>query len=178
MLSQGYEYSAIEGCLLHYGYTKKQMDDILSGIDRKHHVSKKAYKIDELDKETYYYMRGIIADYIKKQLDHGYQLEEIKSALINYGHDKKLVNDAFSFIGKTVRAKAPLGKAFIVSLVLLAGFVFVLGITIGEEPGVVVVAFLPALITIIIICGLLSIQKLSSIRKLLPILAIIIVIIA
>jgi predicted neutral ceramidase superfamily lipid hydrolase len=52
-----------------------------------------------------------------------------------------------------------------------------LGATLGEGPAVVLVAFLPAFITITIICGLLSIGKLKKIRKLLPILALMIVIV-
>lgn len=177
MLRQGYPFDSIENCLLHYGYKKKQIDKILSGINKEHKVSKKGYKIEDLDKETYYYMRAILAEYIKKQMEHGYKPDEIMAALTNYGHDKKLVKDSFSLIGKKVTFKAPVGATFFFAIIFLVGFVFLLGLMIREEPQIVAMSFAPAAITICIIYGLLSVPRLQKYRTYFPILAILIALI-
>ena len=175
-LKQGYEYKDIKACLNKYGYSDRQIDNLSKGMDKTHHVAEKKYNKEDLDKESYYYIRGIIADYIKKQLEHGYSLEHIKKALINAGHDKSLIEHAINLIKEKVKTHFPSKATLIISLLIVLAFIFSLGVSLNHASSVMILAFFPVIITLIINYALMSSKYTYKIKNSLPIVAIVLVI--
>ena len=98
-LSQGYEQVDIKHALLKYGYEEKLIDEIAAGIDPEVHkpvTEKKSIK--ELNEDLYLYIQNLLVDYIKREMDNGYEIDVIKKALINYGHHETIIKNAIKTI--------------------------------------------------------------------------------
>jgi hypothetical protein len=176
-LKQGYEYEDIKKTLKKQGYTFTLVDEISKGLDKEHHVSDKTYTQEELDKESYYYLRGVLADYIKTQLEHSYKLEHVKKALINSGHDEHLVNEASKFIKQEVSKQFPGKAALVISIVIIFAFIFSLGVSLNHASSMMILAFFPAILALIINYILMSNRYTHKFRNSLPGFSVVLVIV-
>jgi hypothetical protein len=101
-IEQGYAAKDIRAALVRFGYKK----DLVKGMFKELHVplsgKKKArkYSAADLDQELKIYVQSLLIDYIVKEHKVGYDLDAIKKALVNYGHDPRLVDEAVAIIGK------------------------------------------------------------------------------
>ncbi|MGM5484715.1 MAG: hypothetical protein ACQEP1_02470 [Nanobdellota archaeon] len=148
-LEQGYSYEAVKRCLLKYGYSHEELDRISKGLKYSKKTVTRKYSEKELDDETYLYLRGMISEYLKKQLDHGFHLDEIRKALINFGHKKKIVDDAVNLVTKEERLNFKPNMVFaalsFLTLLFIAMMSLTLGVTFKEmflvlSPAVAVIA--------------------------------------
>ncbi|MFP4402806.1 MAG: hypothetical protein ACLFPJ_00455 [Candidatus Woesearchaeota archaeon] len=94
-LNQGYEFNDIKTILINYGYSSSLINEIKNEIDFKNLNIKKNKNTSKtkLSKEIKLYLEELITDFILKELEQGYSISAIKKALINYGHDKYLIDD-------------------------------------------------------------------------------------
>jgi hypothetical protein len=101
-LNQGYEAKDIKNLLINYGYSKEIIEDIFKNINLNNYkINKnKNYSKKKLTNELENYLKELIIDFILKELEQGYSLDSIKKALINYGHDKILIDEAILGIKK------------------------------------------------------------------------------
>ncbi len=176
-LKQGYEFKDIKKVLSKYGYSEARIGELAKGMGKVHHINAKRYKKEDLDKESYYYIGGVIADYIKKQLNHGYDLEHIKKALLNKGHDRKVIQHAITLIKGDVQFHMPSKVTLIISLLVVFAFIFALGVELDHASSIMLLAFAPATLAIIINYILISNKHTNKIKTLTPVLAIVLVIV-
>jgi len=155
-LSQGYDIEAIKSSLIKQGNKKKFLKSIIEELPHTRHTVKETkYDPRELDRETKYYLEGVLAEYIERMIEHGYEKSEIKRALINYGHHPSVVNEA---LRKFKKPKIPIisfeGFSF-ANIMVYMFFVVFLVMGLDAEP-ISLVFFLPGLIGVFVSIGLLK----------------------
>lgn len=129
-LEKGYTKTAVKKALSAFGYSAKEIDSIINKIKVKpQHINRK-YTETELEGETYYYLRGMLADYMKKQLEHGFELSDVKDALIKYGHHKSIVHDALNLLKSR---KFKISHSMVLTLSLISIFIFCFAMSIALE---------------------------------------------
>ncbi len=123
-LEKGYSKTAVKKALSVFGYSVKEIDSIINKVNvQNQHINKK-YTEKELEGETYYYLRGMLSDYMKKQLEHGFELNDIKDALIKYGHHKSIVHDAADLLkSKKFRINHSLVLTLSIAMIIIFSFV-------------------------------------------------------
>jgi len=104
-LEQGYDLPDIKSALIRFGYKKPVVKEILNMLHITTPRKKPAmYSAHDLDQELKVYVQSLLIDYIVKEHKVGYPLEAIKKALINFGHDPSVIDEAILIIesGKVV----------------------------------------------------------------------------
>jgi hypothetical protein len=122
-LERGYSNKSIKNALIKFGYSNKMLDSIIKEIKIVHTIIEKPYSDNDLEGETYYYLRGMIVEYIKKQLSHGFDKHEIKKALIKFGHSDEIVKDAFSMVFRKQDIKMNRNTMFWINVSLISFFI-------------------------------------------------------
>ncbi len=159
-LEQGYDLTDIKNALLRFGYKKPLVKEILDIL----HVTapkKKAlmYSAHDLDQELKVYVQSLLIDYIVKEHKVGYPLEAIKKALINFGHDPAVIDEAILIIesGKVVDyrldanpVKFPQQIVAPLTIFLIFAFLVFLSITTDTSIITIIPNFLPLFLTFLI----------------------------
>jgi len=110
------------------------------------------YSSHDLDEELRIYVQSLLIDYIVKEHKVGYTLEAIKAALINFGHDPKIVDEAILIIekGRVVDYRAAdavfkFPQAVVASLSLFLVFSFLVFLSISTDTSIITILpnFLP-----------------------------------
>ncbi len=100
-LKQGYELKDIKNALKRYGYGTDIINNVAKQAKRyelKNTIKSTQAIKREINEELYSYLLQLLVEYIKKELEKGYELYVIKKALINYGHKKAIVNKAIKAV--------------------------------------------------------------------------------
>lgn len=182
-MEQGYALKDIKTALTRYGYKKKVLDDILKQLNITATEKKKApmYNAADLDNELKIYVQSLLIDYIVKQHKLGYTLEAIRSALINYGHDAKAIDEAILIIekGRVVDYKMPKSmlkfpQQIASSITLFFIFAFLVFLSVATNTSIIQIIpnFLPAFVTFIIINAIYFFMPYSKLLTALPLVAI------
>lgn len=161
-LEQGYALNDIKKALSRFGYKKLIIHDILRQLDISIFPKKKKimYSAHDLDEELKVYVQSMLVDYIVKEHKVGYTLEAIKTALINFGHDPAVVDEAILLIekGKVVdyRKEAAVMKfpqQIVSSLTLFLLFAFLVFLSIATDTSILTILpnFLPAFLVFFIV---------------------------
>ena len=157
-LRQGYEINDVKEALLKYGYDNDLVLEVINSVDTElYKESSKKPSLKELNEDLYVYLQNLLVDYIKKELNHGYELDVIKKALINYGHHPSMVKKAIKAIedGKVTDYHPSIGFPswfmLIVSLVVIFAFLGFLLITTDASLYVVFLSFAPSIFTILFV---------------------------
>ena len=159
---QGYALDDIKKALLKFGYKKPIVKEILQHINISQAPKKKAamYSAHDLDQELKVYVQSLLIDYIIKEHKVGYSLDAIKKALINFGHDPKVIDEAIVIIesGKVVdyrKEASPVKfpQQIVSSLTLFLIFAFLVFLSIATDISIFTILpnFLPAFLAFIII---------------------------
>src|SRR3989338_5002980 len=103
-LENAYELKNIADALLHYGYKREIISEIIKHFKDKQQ-RKIIKKLTNRDKEIMredmaLYIQNMLIDYIKKQQELGFSLKSIERALIQVGHRKDAVQKAIKTIKK------------------------------------------------------------------------------
>lgn len=147
-LERGYSPLSVKKALMHYGYTHSEIDKITDKLHVNQENIHKRYKDKELEAETYYFLRGMIADYIKKQLDMKFNIKEIQEALINFGHTKSIVTDATNLVYSKIRVKVPPGIIFTFCFIGILIFIFMMSLTLETKFAETFRLFLPSIVSL------------------------------
>ena len=161
-LERGYSQKAVKEALLKFGYTSRMLDNIIKDTKIIHKNLEKPYSEKDLEGETYYYLRSMICDYISKQLKHGFNLNEIKKALINYGHHKDIVEDAIEIIKGKGKIKINRNIVFWISIFLILLFITFMSLILDSNFIFTLIIFSPGLISLILSRFILNLFKKSK----------------
>lgn len=148
-LDRGYSPIALKKALIIYGYPSKAIDNIIKNTKIDHHKIDIKYTEKELKGETYYFLRGILADYIKDQMEHGFELPDIKKALIKYGHQKSLINDAIG-LSKSTSVKISHNTIFFLSISLYLLFCIAMALSLETSIISMILVMSPSIISFIL----------------------------
>ncbi len=159
-LEQGYDLTDIKNALLRFGYKKPLVKEILNMLHVTAPKKKPAmYSAHDLDQELKVYVQSLLIDYIVKEHKVGYPLEAIKRALINFGHDPAVIDEAILIIesGKVVDyrldanpVKFPQQIVAPLTIFLIFAFLVFLSITTDTSIITIIPNFLPLFLTFII----------------------------
>ncbi|MEA3398887.1 MAG: hypothetical protein U9R00_00010 [Patescibacteria group bacterium] len=149
-LERGYDLLSLKKSLSRFGYSSHEIEKIAKKLNIVKSNAHRKYSKKELESDTYYYIRGILADYIKKQLNHGFELRDIRKALIKFGHPANIVDDAIAFVMSkdrlTIDHRAVLG----ISVAIILLFMFFMGLAVETAFTIMFVVFSPALISVVL----------------------------
>lgn len=160
-LEQGYDLPDIKNALVRFGYRKSVVKEILDML----HITapkKKAamYSAHDLDQELKVYVQSLLIDYIVKEHKVGYPLEAIKKALINFGHDPAVIDEAILIIeqGKVVDYRMDTSpvrfhQQVVAPLAIFLIFAFLVFLSITTDTSIITIIpnFLPLFLTFIIV---------------------------
>lgn len=188
-LEQGYALNDIKKALSRFGYKKNTIHDILRQLDLSIFPKKKKvlYSRHDLDEELKIYVQSMLVDYIVKEHKVGYALEAIRNALINFGHDPAVVDEAILLIekGKVVdyRKEAAVMKfpqQIVGSLTLFFLFAFLVFLSIATDSSILTILpnFLPAFIVFLVMNAAFYFSPATKLLAALPLFAVIIVVAA
>jgi hypothetical protein len=179
-LKQGYELRDIRDALVRYGYDKTVIENITKHINPRDYPVKKHAGEKELDEELFIYLQDLLVDYIKKEMSQGYTLEVIEKALINFGHHPDMVRKAVKGVEEghiedldaASTWKLPLGFWFFCSVIAVIASMFVMAYLTGEELGIVMLAFTPALAAVCVAYAIVLSTDNKQVQQLTPVIAI------
>ena len=151
-LANGYDIKVIKEALLKAGHDNdviKEALDILNFKDNKaeENREKEELKRDMLD-ETIHSLKK----YIKKQVENGYTIDEIKKRLFYEGHTKETIKQAID-LGLKNRGPWYVKNDKLTIILSFMGFIislFILSGTTGEELSTVATGFYPALLSMLL----------------------------
>jgi len=179
-MQQGYGSDDVKQALLKYGYDDQLLEEIFSTIDPEtHKPARERPSIKELNDDLYLYIQNLLVDYIKSELNNGYELDVIEKALVNYGHHPRMVKDAVRTVhdGRFID-QAPSIK-FSVNITLTSAIifalVFVVGLTAVTEAslGTVILSFSPSLLSIFLSYALFMSVPQKKHEQMVPLVAVI-----
>ena len=184
-VQQGYPTQEIRKVLTKYGYPSAVVASVFHKLDPLILAEasgtriKKKYNIAELTKEIHDYLLNMLLDYITKEKAQGYSIPVIKRALLKYGHNKEIVEEALALIskGKVVSYhfpnpfQIPQNIVFACCLVLLFGFLVFLSIGTNTSLTKVLLSFAPSIISFILMHALLSLLLHRRLATFLPLLS-------
>lgn len=186
-LQQGYFIEDIATTLIKYGYDQSLVDEVvyeLGDIEVKPQKHTKKADLKQLNRELIIYTKNLLIDYISQELEQGYTESAIERALLHQGHQKELIDEAFSLIkqGKVIRntplpaISIPTGMLFIISFLAVAVIAFVISIGVNETIYVVGLSLAPVFISLAVGYLLLTSINHKFIITALPLLSVVIII--
>ncbi len=186
-LQNGYFIEDIAATLTKYGYDQKLVDEVvyeIGDIEVKQQKHTKKADLKQLNRELIVYTKNLLIDYISQELEQGYTESAIERALLNQGHHRELIDEAFSLIkqGKVVRTappptmSIPTGVLFIISFLAVAVITFVISIGVNETIYVVGLSLAPVFVTLAVGYLLLMSINHKFIITALPLLSVIMII--
>ena len=156
-LRQGYEISDVKEALLKYGYDYKLVEEVQKLIDTKQYKPKKKKpSLRELNEDLYIYLQNLLVNYMKKEMEAGYEMEVIRKALIKYGHHPAMVRKAVKSVNdgtiKDLQPKFGFPPGMMLFLSLTIALIFIVFLLLSTEVSVfiVVFSFAPAFVAILI----------------------------
>ena len=174
-LERGYSQKSVKEALLKFGYTNRMLDGIIKNTKIVHKNLDKPYSEKDLEGETYYYLRSMIAEYIIKQLKHGFSINEIKNALIRYGHHKDIVEDAIHIVKGTKSIKINKKTIFWISLVSVGLFIIMMTLLLDVNLLYTTVIFLPSVMAYLV--SIVTLNFFKNIKEYISLISVIITII-
>ncbi len=182
---QGYALDDIKKALLKFGYKKYLVKEILHQLDLSALPKKKTtmYSVHDLDEELRIYVQSLLIDYIVKEHKIGYSLEGIKKALVNYGHDPKVVDEAIMIIseGKVVDYRKEYSviqfpQQIVASVTLFLIFAFLVFLSIATDTSIVKILpnFFPAFFAFVLINAVYFFLSSSKLIVALPLFAVLV----
>ncbi len=160
-LDQGYDLVEIKNALVRFGYKKDIVKEILQQFSITSPTKKPTlYSAHDLDQELKVYVQSLLIDYIVKEHKVGYPLEAIKKALINYGHDPKIIDEAILLIesGKVVDYRmesnpVQFPQQIIAPVTLFLTFAFLVFLSIATDTSIITIIpnFLPAFLAFLLV---------------------------
>jgi hypothetical protein len=174
-IERGYSEKSVKEALLKFGYSNKLLDSIIKNTKIIHKIIDKPYSQKDLEGETYYYLRGIIIEYIKKQQNHGFNKEEIRKALIKYGHSKEIVNDAFILMKGRKEIKFTKKTMFWINITLILFFTIILALLLDVKLVYTLIIFSPSVLGFIL--SKIALDYFKKIKKHIPLISVILTII-
>ena len=183
-VEQGYALDDIRKALAKFGYKKQVISEILDRL----HISfpKKRttmYTSADLDAELRIYVQSLLIDYIVKEHKVGYSLEAIKRALINFGHDPKLIDEAIVIIesGKVVdyrkeSSMVQFAQQIVASVTLFLIFAFLVFLSIVTDTSILKILpnFLPVFLAYFIVNAAFFFMPKTKLTVALPLFAVLI----
>ncbi len=155
-IDQGYDINDIRNALSRFGYKKDLVKQILQQLNITSTKKKSAmYSVHDLDEELRVYVQSLLIDYIVKEHKVGYPLEAIKKALINYGHDQNVIDEAILIIEKgnvvdyrAVSNPVQFPQQIIAPITVFFMFTFLVFLSIATDTSIIIIIpnFLPAII--------------------------------
>lgn len=159
-IEQGYDLPDIKNALLRFGYKKPVVKEIFDMLNITVPKKKPAmYSAHDLDQELKVYVQSLLIDYIVKEHKVGYPLEAIKKALINFGHDSAVIDEAILIIetGKVVdyrldASPIKVPQQIVAPLTIFLIFAFLVFLSIATDTSIIMIIpnFLPLFLTFII----------------------------
>ncbi|MFT4304451.1 MAG: hypothetical protein ACMXX8_00010 [Candidatus Woesearchaeota archaeon] len=178
-IENGYSKKSINNALLKFGYTPKMIDNLIKNTKYVHKNIEKKYTENDLKGETYYYLRSMLVDYISKQIEHGFKINDIRNALIKYGHHRDIVDDAVQIIkGKTnidIRFKINKKIMFWLNIIIILLFMIIMSLLLDVHFFYTFVIFTPSLFAFIL--SKVALDFFKKIEKYLPLSSVILTII-
>lgn len=161
-IEQGYALADIKKALSRFGYKKQTIQDILRQLNISDIPKKKKamYSSHDLDEELQIYVQSMLIDYIIKEHKVGYTLEAIRNALINFGHEPKVIDEAILIIekGKVVdyrkeRAVLKFPQQIVGSVTLFFIFAFLVFLSIATDTSIITILpnFSPAFLAFVLV---------------------------
>lgn len=161
-IEQGYALPDIKKALSRFGYKKQTVHDILRQLNLSDIPKKKKamYSIHDLDEELRIYVQSMLLDYIIKEHKVGYTLEAIRNALINFGHEPKVIDEAILIIekGKVVDyrkepAMLKFPQQIVSSVTLFFIFAFLVFLSIATDTSILTILpnFSPAFLAFVLV---------------------------
>lgn len=144
-LERGYSKESVKEALLKFGYNNKMLEKIIKNLKILHRNLDKPYSEKDLEGETYYYLRSVIAEYIINQLEHGFSINEIKKALIKYGHHKNIIEDAIIIVKGKGKKKIDKGIIFWFCIVAILLFIIMMTLLLDVNFAYTFVIFTPGI---------------------------------
>ncbi len=184
-IEQGYTANGIKAALLRFGYGKSLVNSLFKELQlpSKPKIRPKKYATEDLDEELRVYVQSLLIDYIVKEHKVGYDLDTIVHALVHYGHDRRIVEEAVNIIKKGLivdyRASSSPFKfpqKIIASLTLFLAFSFLVFLSISTDISIFTILpnFLPLFISFIIINIFIMFIGNSKILAALPLISVLI----
>lgn len=161
-VEQGYALEDIKKALERFGYKKGLVKEIAqsTGISSTPRKKPALYAAVNLDQELRIYVQSLLIDYIVKEHKVGYTLDAIRKALMNFGHDVALIDEAIQIIkqGKVVDYRADnapfkFPHRVVASLTLFLLFCFLVFLSISTDTSLFTILpqFLPLLVAFVLV---------------------------
>lgn len=161
-VEQGYALEDVKKALERFGYKKWLVQEVVRGTGISPAPRKKPalYAAEGLDQELRIYVQSLLIDYIVKEHKVGYTLDAIRKALIHFGHDPTLIDEAMTIIkqGKVVDYRADSAPfkfphRIIASLTLFLLFCFLVFLSIATDTSLFTIfpQFLPLFVAFVLI---------------------------
>src|SRR3989338_2208521 len=168
-LENGYELKDIADALLHYGYKREIISEIIKHFKDKQQ-RKIIKKLPNRDKEIMredmaLYIQNMLIDYIKKQQKLSFSLKSIERALIQVGHHRDVVQKAIKTIKRgeyvdfqqsTEVKKYPLSLLFVLMFIISIAIIFMISVATNENILLVFITFTPLFIGLILLYALVT----------------------
>jgi hypothetical protein len=159
---QGYATKDIRNALIRFGYKKGLVQGLFKELQlpTQGRVKAKKYDAHDLDQELKIYVQSLLIDYIVKEHKIGYDLDAIRKALINFGHDARLIDEAIAIISKGMvvdyqASGNPLTfpQKIVSSISLFLMFAFLVFLSISTDTSIfsILPNFLPLFVTFILV---------------------------
>jgi len=157
---QGYTPIDIKNALKRFGYKKHIIKDLFLHLPLKTKTKQTMYSAHDLDNELRIYVQSLLIDYIVKEHKVGYTLGAIRKALVNFGHDAEIIDEAINIItkGKVVdyhKESAPLkfAHSIVGSLTVFLIFAFLVFLSISTNTSIftIIPNFVPLFIAFVIV---------------------------
>lgn len=148
---QGYSKESLTKCLSSYGYSRPELEKVFDEVHINPKRIDKAYSTKELDAEAYYYLRGILSKYMKDQEKMGFDIKDVKKALIRYGHHKEIVNDAHALLVSRQEIRISREALVLVGAVVISIFTFIMASTLQVTFMEMFRLISPAFVTVLIL---------------------------
>lgn len=157
-LEKGHNIKSIKEVLMRKGHDENLIDLAIDHLVKSGYVPKvkKNKPYGKLEKEIFEDIVKAIADYIAIQIENGYNLDEIKKTLYDFGHSYEVIEEAIArFKGERKIISKPKRKIsfnpfpFLLTFIIL--LIAVTSILSSEPIYKVAIGFIPLLISIIVV---------------------------
>ena len=155
-MDKGHPLYGIRRSLLEGGHHQDLVQEAIETLKRKNFdvnaAMREKVKSKALAQELYGKIISSLVRYIQYQMEHGYDVEEVRSVLISHGHHKEIIEEAMKAI--TIPDKETVDYhnfVFVGSIIVFLLGSFYLSFLIDESIGLVMIGLFPAFATLIII---------------------------
>jgi len=160
-LEKGYPIASIKNVLVRKGHDENLIDAAIDHLVKSGYVPRvrknKPYKT--LEKEIFENLVKSIADYIAIQIENGYNLDEIKKTLLDFGHSQDVIEEALAKIKghrriyekHEVKSQKRRYQVFPFVLSFLILLIAIISISTGDVIYIIALGFLPCIISVVLV---------------------------